>query len=680
MIRIRPALVAIALAVLVWTALPSADQSPEARALQEAIDLIESKGDFAAALAKLEIASKSRDRQVAARALWYTAQVNERTDLGRAVATYERVVAEFRDQQDIAAEARARLAVLQPAPSEPAHAHEPQMRRVWTGDRGTSLLADSRQLTYDADQNLILRAADGRTRVLTAKAPGATDHSAGWLLSRDERQLAYTWYRDTINRYEVRLASLDGDGIPPARVIYDNPEVNFTYPLDWSPDGSRLAVSIERKDRTRQLGLLSVADGTMRILRSTAWDQRNYAFFSPDGRRLAIDHDGDVAILSLDDLRASTVAAGPSDDRVMGWSPDGRWVVVSSDRRGSRDLFVVSVANGRATDQPRLVYGGLGDKSPQGVTASGGLQLEVNQTDVEVAVRAIDLATGAVGPRMVPPTRRFLGVNDLPDWSRDGKFLAYLSARPTGGGGRAIMIEDADTGAVAGEVRTSLGYSNALRWSPDGSAFLLSSSDAKGRIGVFTVDRATGRTTVIATPRDDYWRVFRPEWSADGRRVYYTVPANGSGVVLIEHVLRTGEERQILRRRSRPSFAPSPDGRWIAVTNDDWTVLQLLTAEGGYVRDLLRAGAGAALGSFGMTTLAWTADSANVLVNERPGEGTGRSTLWQVSVDGLTRRQLASDVPNGRLHPDGRRIAVTQQTARREIWLLENFLPGPEGR
>ena len=42
-------------------------------------------------------------------------------------------------------------------------------------------------------------------------------------------------------------------------------------PHDWSPDGSFVAVSLERADSTMQIGVVSVVDGSLRVLKSTGW-------------------------------------------------------------------------------------------------------------------------------------------------------------------------------------------------------------------------------------------------------------------------------------------------------------------------------------------------------------------------------------------------------------------------
>ena len=66
------------------------------------------------------------------------------------------------------------------------------------------------------------------------------------------------WYEDGL--YELRVVGLDGTA---PRVLYSNTEVN-AYPTDWSPDGKSILTILERKDRTRQIVLVSSRDASVR--------------------------------------------------------------------------------------------------------------------------------------------------------------------------------------------------------------------------------------------------------------------------------------------------------------------------------------------------------------------------------------------------------------------------------
>ena len=80
-------------------------------------------------------------------------------------------------------------------------------------------------------------------------------------------------------------------------------------------------------------------------------------------------------------------------------------------------------------------------------------------------------------------------------------------------------------------------------------------------------------------------------------------------------------------------------------------------------------------------SIAWTQDGSHLLFSKRVASPTIPSELWRVSAEGgePQRIGLATWGRGGvRAHPDGRRIAFTNQTDRKnELWMIENFLPQP---
>jgi hypothetical protein len=98
-------------AIMLAACAVAADTARE-QTLQRGIDWMESKGDLAKAMPLFEEAARSSDRGLAARALLYLGQAQERQDQQKARATYERIVREFSDQTETAAAARKYQAAL----------------------------------------------------------------------------------------------------------------------------------------------------------------------------------------------------------------------------------------------------------------------------------------------------------------------------------------------------------------------------------------------------------------------------------------------------------------------------------------------------------------------------------------------------------------------------------------
>src|SRR5262249_12660129 len=113
----------VALSVcVVW----AADQAREKK-YQQAVELFESKGDVKGAIKLFDEVSKSPDRNLAARSLFYLGECYEKLGQDGAQKAYERLVREFADQGDVTAKARTRLAAI----GKPAEMGV-VARRIWT--------------------------------------------------------------------------------------------------------------------------------------------------------------------------------------------------------------------------------------------------------------------------------------------------------------------------------------------------------------------------------------------------------------------------------------------------------------------------------------------------------------------------------------------------------------------
>ena len=76
----------------------------------------------------------------------------------------------------------------------------------------------------------------------------------------------------------------------------------------------------------------------------------------------------------------------------------------------------------------------------------------------------------------------------------------------------------------------------------------------------------------------------------------------------------------------------------------------------------------------------WTPDGRSVAFLKGVKGKDGQWQLWRAAAEGgepqriglIAARQLAGV----RLHPDGRRVAITDVKVDLEVWVMENFLPG----
>ena len=628
------------------------------------------------------LAQKATPRPVAARALFQLGQCQEKLGQGEARKAYERLVREYGDQAGIVTQARARLAALGGARSGLSY------RQVW-GGKGTlgAVSPDGRYLSYvDWDTgDLALHDLVANTdRRLTNEGTWNQSSEYAWLsaISRDGKQVAYAWY-NAKGRYELRIVSLETAGFTEPRRLFDNEDVTDIEPYDWSPDGKWLAVTWQAKDRTAQTGLASTQDGSLRVLKSS-FGGPTRMFFSPDGKHLGFDLPaGDqigrnIFVLTVDGTGETEAVVGPSQNIMMGWSPDGKRLLFASDRSGSMGLWAIPMAEGKPRGAPELVRPNTGTQS-LGVTASGALYLGVRIVNRDIYVASLDFNTGKL---LSPPTRpiqTFTGSNSQPEWSPDGKYLAYVSRRGRLGDDWILVIRSVETGQVR-ELRPNMGIVYLPRWAPDGRSFVFGrGGSSQGRQGIYRIDAATGETTPIAVSSPGSWFQM-PQWSPDGKKIYYTVTPYRDAA-LIERDLASGSERRLIRREGLLFLSVSPDGRTVAGTSLDpsskSSSLLLIPIDGGEPRELLRVTAPQRF----WPMVAWMPDGRSVVVRKMLSESENASEeLWLVPVgDGQPRKLGIDKLSLGNspisIHPDGRQIAYLSGETKKEVWILENFLP-----
>ncbi|MBZ5589866.1 MAG: serine/threonine-protein kinase [Acidobacteriia bacterium] len=140
--------------------------------------------------------------------------------------------------------------------------------------------------TASGEQQLWTMRADGSgLEQLTSGEGGA--FQPAW--SPDGRRIAYG-----NGANELVLMDSDRPKAPPVRVP-NSAHPGQTQPVSWSPDGTLLAVDLQRPDRSTGILLFSLKDGVFRELESEGrWPQ-----WLPDGRRLLYQSKGGLVLRDL---------------------------------------------------------------------------------------------------------------------------------------------------------------------------------------------------------------------------------------------------------------------------------------------------------------------------------------------------------------------------------------------
>jgi len=637
-------------------------------------------------------------RELAAAALVRMAECYDKLGDPLAHATYERVVREFGDQE-VATDARLRLAstarVAGGRSNDGPSTDNRASRAVWSGPKvglfpGGVVSRDGRLFPYTdwSTGDLVLHdLTNGRDRRLTdtasfARAPDLR-YAGDSRISPDGRFIAYGWLNG--KRYDLRVLDLRSPGTPEPRILYENPDVSYIQPFDWSPDGTRLAVQVQRTDRTGQIGLVTVSTGTFTLLKSFPWrDGSTNMFFPPDGRLLGYDlpsedapGERDVSVLAADGSRDVLVAPHRRNDEMVGWSLDGRRMLFASDRTGSVQLWSQSIEGHETRGTASVVPSEFRGQS-KGITSGGDLYyLTTTYEGSPFRTASVDFEEGHAVGTPADPGEEFYSINEVAyaDWSPDGTLLALNRRDRAGNVGMLVSVVNLD-GRPVRHVRPQLNRGGFLRWRRDGASFIIAGGDLRNRGGLFSVDAESGVATALVLSPDGETHV-APELSPDGEVLYYR-HVTPSAVRIVARSLATGIERELVRRSESPNVLAglhiSPDGQYVvtgvADPRTNLRALLLVAVSSGASRELVSSVAGP------LDVLMWAPDGRSVFVRRR-GADNAPEVLRILVADGEPMKvewALGHDTRDFRVHPDGRRVVYVRNNAPRHSEL--RVLPG----
>jgi Tol biopolymer transport system component len=508
---------------------------------------------------------------------------------------------------------------------------------------------------------------EGKLRRLTHKHPKRNQGEFAYFstISPDGGHVAYAWFNDE-KFYDLRVVSTGGRSEP--RILFRNPEAGFVQPSAWSPDGDHILTLFFRKDNISQIALVSAGDGSVRVLKSLSWFYPKRMDLSPDGRFVVYDSleqpgsdRRDILVLATDGASETPLVQHPANDLYPLWSRDGSTVLFLSDRAGTLDVWAIPVRDGKPAGEARQVVRGLGRILPMGLTSRGDyfFGFRAGRTDIYLAPQNQE------GGEPRPLATRFRGVNSAPQWSPDGRRIAFLSVRGSenfGQEGRLISVRTLETGEET-DLNTRLSHIEKFQWSPDGQSLLVGGSDRRGRGGLFTVDARTGRATALVLGEAASFRGLEGAWSADGKQVFYL-----AGNEIRRRELDSGSEAAIYRHDS-PLRCPalSPDGGRLAFAAASGEVL-VLPLTGRQPRRVPSPQKGY------LAALVWAPDGGHLVLTI--GE-EGAETVWQVplAAGNLRRLALPEEIQGTvSFHPDAKTVAFTAGKPKTEIWVIEDIL------
>jgi Tol biopolymer transport system component len=552
----------------------------------------------------------------------------------------------------------------------------PTLRQIEVRGRGTRHSRPSFDGKYFSDVehdtgNLIIRelATNKEWKLPVTSEPNSFVYESS--LSPDSTRVAFLQFNPVEEDFNLGIINLDGTG---KQTLMDSRQIAGYFNMDaWSPDGKYIFGRLERE--LMELVRVSSNNGSMEVIKKFDQNRVSKVDVSPDGRYVAYDvadsevSSRDILVLDLEGNRETALVTHPANDKLLGWTPDGRHIFFASDRNGTWDGWLVRVDDGTPCGLPEMIKAGLGEVSPVGFTRSGSFYYQFRHQGWNVYVARLDQDTGEVRSEPVPV--RLVGKDVWPDWSPDGRYLAYCS-EPDRSKAQIIRIRTLATGQEC-ELNPDLARFEYLRWYPDSRHLLITNFGRESPSVVYRLDATTCEYTALVQSNEP--RITQAELSADGKTLAYRIRGLGTMNRLMLRDLETGNEKELLQTPAEGAlalapgsgWALSPDGKHVALSIREDAgkpfVLKIMSVESRECRTL---------DGEWFFQMAWTPDGRDLLVTKNVKE------LWRVSVEGCKHQKLLEwkeMIMGPRIHPDGQRLAFFSGGYVSEMWVMENFLP-----
>ena len=535
---------------------------------------------------------------------------------------------------------------------------------------------------FTANGDLWVKAVDGDALRRLTETPHANELYPSW--SPDGRHIAFVRLESGQNRGIYLISALGGS---------ERQVTNQGFKPTWLPDSRSLVFEVRVAERVAAVHyvlatgarrqLTTPPDGFVDITPSVSPDGKSVAFVrSTPGQAARIGHTMVAALFVVPTAGGDPVRL---DDRASGvggpaWTPDSREIFYPRLDASGVKVFRVPATGGAPVPAAGLPIGPYA-VSISGFRPGGTFRVAVIDARSDVGLRMIDLRAPQPSPR-ISAWNAFCDSTRL-DWpgrfSRDGAQVSFTSDR----NGLPQILAASRDGSQMRTVTAFAGSSIGLAsWSPDQRHLVFDAVDAGNRSDLYMV-AAEGGLLRRLTADDD--REVDPEWSRDGRWIYYA--SESAGRQEIWKIPAAGGKPIQLTTQGGMDPREAPDGRGVyfleppPTGNSFWvpTTVKRVSADGGAVSTLLS----------GVRRGRWdVADTGIVFLTSGPGLLPDRATPDALEFygfeDGRTRRLGELPFPVTRpgyspprvltVSPDGRWVVVSHMDHwQRDIVVADDF-------
>ncbi len=223
----------------------------------------------------------------------------------------------------------------------------------------------------DGNWEIYVMDVDGGNQQNLSNNPHA-DVSPSWF--PDGKQIAFMSRRDghVIDGFPTyEIYAMDADGGNPQNLTND-PHDDMSP--SWSPDGKRI-VFMSRRDGNYEIYVMDADGSNPQNLTNNPLNDRNPSW-SPDGKQIvfASRRDGhfenelaityEIYVMDADGDNQQRLTENRKNDMSPSWSPDGKRIAFSSDRKGDFENFEIYVMDADGGNQQKLTENRVYDWRP----------------------------------------------------------------------------------------------------------------------------------------------------------------------------------------------------------------------------------------------------------------------------------------------------------------------------
>jgi Tol biopolymer transport system component len=420
------------------------------------------------------------------------------------------------------------------------------------------------------------------------------------------------------------------------------------------------------KDGQSSIALVSPKDGAVQVIKDIAFRRlSNKISFSPDGKYIVYDHriardSNDIRLIRVNGTGQVTLIK--DNGFAPYWSPDGRHIFFLRAKNEMFDLLALSLNKRKPQGSPVVLREAIDFFAPLGFLNDGSFLFgKPAPLALNVYVAELDPTTlTAAEPRLVGS--RFAGWNTEAEWSPDGRYLAYKSARDNGQ--QMVVLRSASTGE---EEDISTHEGSIVQWFPDNTRLLMKVEKENGSKEIYRFNIKTKATTLLfdlASNSQKGATAYNPVLSADGKNIFYIESDRTKANSTIYRCDLGGGNITHVATFDTPditSFSASPDGQYLSLLalyqDQEGRPCSLTTVslETGNRSVLLKEPWGDPTKFWG---LAWSPDS-KFIHYVRLDHQTGVNHIWRIAAHGGTPQNTGitmTDLRMPRIHPDGKII------------------------